>query len=415
MNPWLAGGTLLALLHAGLPWLFHQRLGLAVASRVRAGRGELALTFDDGPDPKTTPVVLEALAEHGVRATFFLLHERARKHPELVRALVAAGHEVALHGGIHRHAWLKNPLRLYGELAEAKQALEGLAGTPVRHYRPPHGGWTWPLLLATRRLGLVPVQWEVEAGDWVPGASPKAVAAKVLARVRPGSIVVMHDAGRGGEVAANALPRLLPALLSAGYRPAPLAELHPVVAGLGELGPKLLAPVEAVFARVYRVKPLGHGPHAILRIGPAPLPLDLPGYPRGTPAVELHLDSERLRRLGEVSPVAAYRAGQRALADLARAARTQDELKETQVFFGITHFWELLTPMGFEAVPLPPLTALRLGLWTRILHKLYGGRPLRRLEPRLVYLPRERLLRRYREPRADEGDAHRHPEDLGEG
>ncbi len=415
MNPWLAGGTLLALLHAGLPWLFHQRLGLAVASRVRAGRGDLALTFDDGPDPKTTPAVLEALAEHGVRATFFLLHERARKHPDLVRALVASGHEVALHGGIHRHAWLKNPLRLYGELAEAKQALEGLAGTPVRHYRPPHGGWTWPLLLATRRLGLVPVQWEVEAGDWVPGASPKAVAAKVLARVRPGSIVVMHDAGRGGEVAANALPRLLPALLSAGYRPAPLAELHPVVAGLGELGPKLLAPVEAVFARVYRVEPAFYGAHSVFRLAPAPLPVDLPGLPRGTPGAEIHMDSERMRRAGEAGSLAAFRAARASMADLARAAVENPRFAGVKVFFGTSLFWEVLAPLGFESAPLPPGYARRVGLWMYLLHRAYGGRPLKRVEARLVYLTRDALLRRYREPRADEGDAHRHPEDLGEG
>jgi len=366
-----------------------------VASRVRAGHGELALTFDDGPDPKTTPAVLEALAAHGVRASFFLLHRRARRHPELVRALVQAGHEIALHGGIHRHAWLKNPLALYGELKGAKEALEDLAGAPVRHYRPPHGGWTWPLLFATRRLGLVPVQWEVEAGDWVPGATPEAVAAKVLARVRPGSIVVMHDAGPGGKVAGKALFHLLPGLLDAGYRPAPLAELSPVVAGLGELGPKLLAPVEAAFARLYRVEPAFYGAHSVFRLAPAPLPVDLPGLSRGTPGAEIHMDSERMRRVGEAGSLAAFRAARASMADLARAAVENPRFAEAKVFFGTSLFWEVLAPLGFESAPLPPGYARRVGLWMYLLHRAYGGRPLKRIEARLVYLTREALLRRY--------------------
>ena len=395
MNPWLAGGTLAALLHAGLPWALHQRLGLAVASRVRAGRGELALTFDDGPDPGTTPAVLEALGRHGVQATFFLLHGRAQKHPALVRELVEAGHEVALHGGIHRHAWLKNPLALFPELKGAKEALEDLSGAPVRHYRPPHGGWTWPLLLATHRLGLVPVQWEVEAGDWAPGARPEQVAAKVLRRVKPGSIVVMHDAGPGGRVAGKALVRLLPELLAAGYRPAPLNALSPVVAGTAELAPKLLAPVEAAFARLYRVEPIFYGAHSVFRLAPARLPVDLPGLPRGTPAAEIHLDSERLRRAGERGSLAAFRAARASMADLARAAKENPRFQEARVFFGTSLFWEVLAPLGFETAPLPPGYARRGGLWMYLLHRAYGGRPLRRVEARLVYLTRDALLERY--------------------
>ena len=390
-------GLSLAALHAGLPWLVHQRLGLAVASRVRGGRGELALTFDDGPDPKTTPKVLEALEAAGVRATFFVLEPKARKHPELLRELLAASHEVALHGRVHRHAWLKNPLSLLPELKSAKAALEDLTGTQIRHYRPPHGGWTWPLLYAVRRLELVPVQWEIEAGDWQKDTTPEWVKDRVLGQVRPGSIVVMHDAGPGGRVSGEALSLLLPGLLARGYRPAPLKDLAPVIAGFRELPPKLLSPVENAFARIYHVEPAFYGAHSVFRLGPARLPIDLPGFARGTPAAEIHMDSERARRAREAGTYRAFRAVRDSMHDLARAARERPVFQKAEVFFANTIFWEALEPLGFQAVPLPPAFARRIETWSHFLHRMYGGLPLRRVEARLAFIPRSELIRRYGE------------------
>jgi len=396
LNPWLGAFLFAGTLHAGGPWLLHQRLGLGLAARVRGGRGEVALTFDDGPDPATTPVVLEALAEHGARATFFVLGERAARHPELVRRLVAEGHDVALHGHRHRHPWLRTPRGLVGDLERGRRVLTELLGQPPRFFRPPHGGWTWPLLARVRALGLVPVQWEVEAGDWLPGATPEGVAAKVLGRVLPGSVVVMHDAGPGGRVSAAALRRLLPELLARGYRPRPLSELRPVPIGWTELRPKLAAPVERAFARAYRVEPAFYGAHSVFRLAPAALPADTPEVPKGTPGAEIHMDSERMRRAGEGGSLAALRAARASMADLARAAEENPRFRSARVFFGTSLFWEVLAPLGFKTAPLPPGYARRVGLWMYLLHRLYGGRRLRRVEARLVYLSRHDLLARYR-------------------
>jgi len=396
LNPWIGAFLFAGTLHAGGPWLLHQRLGLGLATRVRAGHGELALTFDDGPDPATTPGVLEALAEHRVRATFFVLGERAERHPELISRLVEAGHEVALHGHRHRHPWLRTPGALVRDLERGYRVLTELIGRPPRFFRPPHGGWTWPLLARVLALGLVPVQWEVEAGDWQAGATPERVAAKVLGRVLPGSVVVMHDAGPGGRVSAQALRRLLPELLARGYRPKPLSELSPVPIGWAEIRPKLAAPVERAFARAYRVEPAFYGAHSIFRLAPAALPVDTPAFPRGTPAAEIHMDSERMRRAGEGGSLAAFRAARASMADLARAAEENPRFREARVFFGTSLFWEVLAPLGFHTAPLPRGYARRVGLWMYLLHRLYGGRRLRRVEARLVYLDRDTLLARYR-------------------
>ncbi len=396
MNPWVGGALFLGTLHAGGPWLVHQRMGLGLVTRVRGGRGELALTFDDGPDPKTTPEVLKALAEAGVRATFFVLGERAERHPELVRAIAEGGHEVALHGHRHRHAWLRTPAGAARDLRRGYEALARLLGRPPAFFRPPHGGWTWPLWVRVRSLGMVPVQWEVEAGDWQRGATPERVAEKVLKRVLPGSVVVMHDAGPGGRVSAAALRTLLPELLARGYRPRPLGELSPVPIGWEELRPKLVAPIERAFARAYGVEPAFFGAHSVFRLAPAPFPADTQAFKKGTPAAEIHMDSERMRRVGEGGSLAAFRAARASMRDLARVAEENPRFREARAFFGTSLFWEVLAPLGFEVAPLPPGYARRVGLWMYLLHRLYGGRRLRRVEARLVYIAREALLARYR-------------------
>jgi len=395
MNTLGYGLGTLALLHAGLPWVIHQRLGLWIALRARGGRGQVALTFDDGPDPRTTPGVLEALERHQVRATFFMLGERAVKSPALVREIAAAGHEVALHGYRHRHAWFRFPWEAAADVQRGYDALTEILERPPRFYRPPHGGWTWPLLQKVRRLGLTPVQWGLEAGDWVAGATPEAIAAKVVRLISPGTIVVMHDAGPGGAKSPGALERLLPELLKRGYRPRKLGDLELVFGSLPEALPKLVAPVEALFARLYKVEPAFYGAHSVFRLAPAPLPVATPEFPRGTPGLEIHLDSERMRRTAEAGTFVAYRRVRASMADLARALRERPHLANVEVIFGITLFWELLGPLGFSIQPLPAGLARRLGAWMYLLHRLYGGGPLKRIEPRLIYMPKAALLSRY--------------------
>ena len=394
MNPW---GLLAALAagHFAVPWALHQRLGLGLVVRARGGRGEVALTFDDGPDPETTPAVLAALEAKGVRATFFMLGEKLLRHPELAREVKARGHEVALHGHHHRHAWLKTP---WGPIADLDRALEAYAqvfGGRPRFFRPPHGGWTEPFFFAVRARGLVPVQWNLEAGDWVPNKSPEDVAKKVLTRLIPGDIVVMHDAGPGGKKSPAALKKLLPELKARGFRPKPLGELRLVTGGPAEWRPRLFAPIEAAFARLYRVEPAFYGAHSILRLAPAALPVDAGPFKKGTPGVELHMDSERMRRAAEAGQLAAFRHAKASMRDLARALKERPHLKEAKVIFGTSLFHEILAPLGFQVAPLPPGYAKRVGYWMYLLHRAYGGRPLKHVEVRLVYLSREALFERY--------------------
>jgi peptidoglycan/xylan/chitin deacetylase (PgdA/CDA1 family) len=162
----------------------------------RSHRHHIALSFDDGPDPASTPHFLDLLADHGVRATFFLLGAHAEAEPGLVRDLADAGHEVAVHGWTHECLALVPPRRLATELTRTREVLEETTGTPVRWYRPPYGVLTSAGIWAARRAGLQTVLWSAWGVDWAADATPSTIVDRVSAAVRPGGTVLLHDTDR---------------------------------------------------------------------------------------------------------------------------------------------------------------------------------------------------------------------------
>ena len=130
-------------------------------------RGDhIALTFDDGPDPASTPAFLDLLGRHDTRATFFVLGAQARATPALVRRIAEEGHELAVHGWTHRCTLAMAPTRLARSLRDARTCVEDLAGASVSWYRPPYGVLSTEAVLACRALGLTPVLWTSWGRDW---------------------------------------------------------------------------------------------------------------------------------------------------------------------------------------------------------------------------------------------------------
>lgn len=152
----------------------------------------VALTYDDGPDPEHTPRVLDTLTRHGATATFFVLSDAARRHPQITRRIVDDGHELALHGRNHRSLLTMSDRAAVAEIRAARAVVEDIAGIGLRSYRPPYGAHTLRQALGIRRLGLDLVIWSGDAHDWVHG-SEEAIAGRALAAVFPGSIVLLHD------------------------------------------------------------------------------------------------------------------------------------------------------------------------------------------------------------------------------
>lgn len=219
----LAGG----LVWAGLPEVWWHHLGRGVVCRGPAGGSGLALTFDDGPDPCYTPQILDLLAAHGARATFFVVGRKVRNHPELVRRMVAEGHEVGNHTFSHLHAWLTWPHKVWTEIEEGERAIEEVTGQRPRYFRPPWGAFNlFSGLVALRRYRVV--LWSCEVRDWAPGATSSQVAEAVLAQAGAGEIVDLHDSGGAPGAPARtveALRLILPGLAARGLKSVTLSEL----------------------------------------------------------------------------------------------------------------------------------------------------------------------------------------------
>ena len=178
----------------------------------------MALTFDDGPDPASTPAFLDLLARHDRRATFFVLGAQAQETPSLVRRMVDEGHEVAVHGWRHRCTAVSPPTQLLRELRAARHVVEDVTGQSPSWYRPPYGVMSAEAWLASRELGLAPVLWTAWGRDWERSATPGRIVSTVLRTLRPGGTILLHDTdlhGRGDwRRSCEATARLLSGALA---------------------------------------------------------------------------------------------------------------------------------------------------------------------------------------------------------
>lgn len=174
--------------------------GSVVAVRTSAPR--VALTFDDGPEPGGTDRVLAALADAGATATFFVLLTRVRRHRGLLDEVVAAGHEVALHGADHRPLPTVPVAEVERLTRAARAELEDTTGQPLRWHRPPYGRQTLGTWRAVARAGLQPVLWGPSTWDWkdVPTAERLTRSGQGL---HPGAIVLAHDGFAGRDDLAD--------------------------------------------------------------------------------------------------------------------------------------------------------------------------------------------------------------------
>jgi len=191
-------------------------------------RPEVALTFDDGPSPKTTPRVLEELARTGTRATFFVVGRKVVLHPQLVREIVSGGHELGLHGYEHDRLFsLRGSEHVARDIRRTLAVLvEAGAPTPTL-FRPPIGFVSHFTVHGARRAGVTIVGCSARALDGMGKASPEKVTARLTRALEPGALLAMHDAAElDDHVPASlaALPHVLTALRERGLKPVILSD-----------------------------------------------------------------------------------------------------------------------------------------------------------------------------------------------
>lgn len=217
--PWAAGGVAashLLMAGAGL-WPRCAWLGPNLRQLPPQAEDCIALTFDDGPDPELTPRVLDWLARHDLRATFFCIGARAERHPTLVREIARAGHAVENHSQHHSHRFsVSGPGWMRAEIASAQQVLAELAGTAPRFFRAPAGLRNPFLEPALCGLGLNLASWTRRGFDTLPRARPERIAARLLRGLAARDILLLHD-GHGARMAGgtHTLPAVLPHVLAA--------------------------------------------------------------------------------------------------------------------------------------------------------------------------------------------------------
>jgi peptidoglycan/xylan/chitin deacetylase (PgdA/CDA1 family)/GT2 family glycosyltransferase len=202
----------------------------------------LALTFDDGPDPIWTPAILDVLARHGVRATFFVTGANAAQHPELVRKMLARGHEIGHHTATHVDLSTAGPLRTWLEMRSTDLVLAYTAGVRTSLVRPPYSATpdaiddaAWASARRLGESGRLVVLSNVDSNDWrLPGV--EAIVANSTPAEGGGGVLLMHDGGGDRAQTVAALDRLIPSLLKDGWRIGTVTEVTGITGTASESG-----------------------------------------------------------------------------------------------------------------------------------------------------------------------------------
>ena len=203
--------------------------------------GHVALTFDDGPQPESTPAFLTALDRLGWRATFFMLGSMVDRNPGLAAEVAAAGHEVAVHGYEHRSEMFRTAPAIVRDLDRAVDTVGTATGRRPRWFRPPYGTLSGGGIVAARRHRLRTVLWSTWGRDWRAQATPQSVVADVERHLGPGATVLLHDsdctsAPEAWRSALGALDALAELFAARRLTVGPLAEHGLEVGPLAEHG-----------------------------------------------------------------------------------------------------------------------------------------------------------------------------------
>lgn len=218
---WCVAGTVLcvhlAVVALGVTFPQWQMFGPSLC-RVRTERNAVALTFDDGPDPAVTPALLDLLKQRGVSATFFCIGQRVDEHPALVRRIVTEGHLLGNHSFAHSH-WTNffTVRRLREDVGRAQEAIARVAGCRPTLFRPPVGLTNPRVFRVVKELRLQVVGWTVRGLDTRQG-KPEAIVERIVRRLRPGAILVLHDGGMPCSIVLPTVELLLAELQRRGYR-----------------------------------------------------------------------------------------------------------------------------------------------------------------------------------------------------
>lgn len=204
--------------------LASQPVSQSILTHVPTEKKAVAITFDDGPSPKYTPLILKTLSQYHAHATFFVLGSEAQRYPDLVRAISRQGSAVASHGWQHLNLRRVGASALWLDASKSQDYVRSLGVDPSPFYRPPYGMVSQPMLQIFADHGYTVVLWSIDTRDWSrPGVA--SIINKVATEVKPGSIILLHDGGGNRSQTATALNAILEQLTQMGYQAVTLPQL----------------------------------------------------------------------------------------------------------------------------------------------------------------------------------------------
>ncbi|HVJ49892.1 polysaccharide deacetylase family protein [Desulfitobacterium sp.] len=397
------------LIYTTIPDIFLHRMGIGAWKRQY--QPGVALTFDDGPDPTYTPRLLDLLDRYQVKATFFLVGERAAQHPELVQEIVTRGHQIGVHCQVHQHAWLMSPWKTWQVWTKGIATLERLTGSPIHWIRPPWGTFNLFTFLWFKHHKLRAILWSTEGHDWEARRTPEQIAERILHKVQEGGIIVLHDSGGDSAAPENTL-RAVELLLQRipVEKKLPILPLNlPDWTEYRRLAYRLWEKWENFYARQNHITRINST--SLFRLGKikyhGPDLRDEQGVVlahEGDIVGELHLDNTRLQMQQTDSQkiaIEALRKARTSLPVLADYIAKSPEYQDIRVFVGLTLINRGAKGLGFnvQEVPVSPFvrwvgTLQRMIM--RIYHPMGKSHRMNRLgEPKIVWVSKESLIHRW--------------------
>lgn len=221
------GATYGAYLYAFHPNLSNWQKEKIVVTDVSTKSKVVALSFDDGPDPINTPLILEALERHEVKATFFVLGIKAERYPLLIKEILSKGHEIGNHTYSHPDFHNQSNKFILNEIKKCNDIIYKLTGQFPSLFRPPGGFLSYSLVELVKNEGLTVAYWtyQQDSRDWQEGKSATQISSHIEKHISPGQIIILHDGAPNGIETAKALDILIPKLKKEGYDFATITEL----------------------------------------------------------------------------------------------------------------------------------------------------------------------------------------------
>ncbi|MHA6485071.1 polysaccharide deacetylase family protein [Paenibacillus sp. strain BS8-2] len=413
--------------YAFLPGLISRTFGFRVFKKGQAEK-EIALTFDDGPDPKYTPLVLDLLARYGAKATFFVVGSHAEHQQDLLRRMEKEGHTIGIHNYVHKSNWVMRPSTVKRQIDKTNDIIEQATGKRSVYYRPP---WGIVNLFDYSNLGYLHIiLWSALFGDWRMRLGADELKKRMLKKLRPGEVLLLHDCGRtlGADVDA---PSNMLIALEAYLKEAKRQEYEFVgIDRMIKLTDMKRAQHRSIFKRfiiggwllwerafhaAFRLKVVGESetPAFHYRVtkytGESVTFANGESIAKGDAVAELHFDNKLLSSIAltSKSPLATglrlIREVEHALPSLANQLAVDAQAQGIKAVYGVTMIHRGADRLGFEIFQLPDgwfrrSTQIYLNVLMKVLtnSKQYKAGRIKAaktntVSPRMLFMPLERI------------------------